>query len=94
MIYDLLESHHFKKFDKKRYKKNTRKLNLLNILNFHLFCRSVILPLGYFVTHRLLILRLRRVGYPLHEPSKCKRFSNSLQMINKKTRIAKKNTIA
>ena len=44
-------------------------------LNIHLFCRSVILPLGYFAPHRLLILRLRRVGYPLHKLSKCKRFS-------------------
>ena len=50
----------------------------------------LILPLGYFAPHRLLILRLRRVGYPLHEPSKCKRFSNSLQIINKKIPIAKK----
>ena len=50
----------------------------------------LILPFGYFAPRRLLILRLWRVGYPLHEPSKCKRFSNFLQIINKKSRIAKK----
>ena len=40
--------------------------------------------------YRLQILRLRRVGYPLHVPSECKPFSNSLQIINKKHESRKK----
>ena len=50
----------------------------------------LILPLGYFAPCHLLILRLRRIGYPLHEPSKCKRFSNFLQIINKKQEFRRK----
>ena len=65
-------------------------INYFKTLNFHLFCRSVIFPFGYFTPRRLLILLLWRVGYPLHEQSKFKRFSNSLQIINKKSQIVKK----